>query len=270
MTTDSATPRDLRDLDDHALAAHLAGAAGRLLIELRAASVANGARGWVLEQAGDMAANRFLVDALREARPDDSLLSEEEYERPATTEARLASRRVWIIDPLDGTREFGQPERTDWAVHIALTIDGEPVAGAVGLPADDVVFDTATVTPAVHSPEPGRGLRVVTSRTRPPNVSIAIAEALGAELVPMGSAGAKAMAVLRGDADVYAHAGGQYEWDSCAPVAVCRSAGLWCSRIDGSPLVYNRADPYLPDLLICDPTVRDTALAAAQLPPWLM
>ena len=89
-----------------------------------------------------------------------------------------------------------------------------------------------------------------------------VAEALGAELVAMGSAGAKAMAVVLGHADIYAHSGGQYEWDSCAPVAVAKAAGLHVSRIDGSELRYNQPDPYLPDLLICRPELAAEVLRA--------
>jgi 3'(2'), 5'-bisphosphate nucleotidase len=165
--------------------------------------------------------------------------------------ARLSASRVWIVDPLDGTREFGEPPRTDWAVHVALVEDGVPVAGAVALPALEETLGTSPPPPvatAVDGPP-----RVVVSRTRPPAAALTLAEALGGVLVEMGSAGAKAMAVVRGEVDVYAHSGGQYEWDSCAPVAVAAAAGLHVSRIDGSALRYNNADPYLPDLLICRP-----------------
>ena len=167
--------------------------------------------------------------------------------------------RVWIVDPLDGTREFGEPPRTDWAVHVALVIGGEPVAGAVALPARGLVLSTASpprLPPGVERP------RVVVSRTRPPASAQQLVNALDAELVPMGSAGAKAMAVVLGDADIYAHSGGQYEWDSAAPVAVAASAGLHVSRLDGSPLRYNQRDAWLPDLLICRPELAQPVLAA--------
>jgi 3'(2'), 5'-bisphosphate nucleotidase len=171
---------------------------------------------------------------------------------------------VWIVDPLDGTREYGEVPRTDWAVHVALVIDGEPVAGAVALPARDLTLATDPAPPPPPSPPSGTSaFRVVVSRSRPPAEASRIAAALGGELVALGSAGAKAMAVVLGDADVYAHSGGQYEWDSAAPVAVALAAGLHASRLDGSPLVYNRPDPYLPDLLICLPELADRVIAAA-------
>ena len=180
-------------------------------------------------------------------RPDDAVLSEESVD----DHVRLQRDRVWIIDPLDGTREYNEQPREDWAVHVALAVRGTPVAGAVALPASGVVLHTGH-PPVVPDRGAGR-LRLVVSRTRPTAIAEQLAVALDAELVPMGSAGAKAMAVVRGDVDVYAHSGGQYEWDSCAPVAVAAAAGLHVSRLDGSPLVYNQPDPYLPDLLICRP-----------------
>jgi 3'(2'), 5'-bisphosphate nucleotidase len=195
---------------------------------------------------------------LAEARPDDAVLSEEGVADPA----RLSARRVWIVDPLDGTREYGEVPRADWAVHVSLAIDGDPVAGAVALPARDLTLATDPAPPA--PPAWGGPPRVLVSRSRPPAEAARVAEALGGELVPLGSAGAKAMAVVLGDADVYAHSGGQYEWDSAAPVAVARAAGLHASRLDGSPLVYNRPDPYLPDLLICRPDLADQVIAAAR------
>ncbi len=227
-------------MTDAELAAHLAEVAGRLLIEVRASGMLSLK---ALGNAGDATANQFLVHALRAQRPDDGLLSEEEKDNPE----RLAKSRVWIVDPVDGTREYGEA-RTDWAVHIALAVDGVASIGAVGLPGLGVVLRTDQ--PGIVSPPPER-LRMVVSRTRPAREATEVAAKLGAELVPMGSAGAKAMAIVRGDADIYLHSGGQYEWDSCAPVAVALAHGLHCSRIDGSPLVYNQADVYMPDLLIC-------------------
>lgn len=227
-------------MTDAELAAHLAEVAGRLLIEVRASGMLSLK---ALGKAGDATANQFLVHALREQRPDDGLLSEEEKD----SAERLAQSRVWIVDPVDGTREYGEA-RTDWAVHVALAIDGRPEIGAVALPGLGVVLRTdqpGTVPPAPET------LRMVVSRTRPAREATEVAERLGAELVPMGSAGAKAMAIVRGEADIYLHSGGQYEWDSCAPAAVAQAYGLHCSRIDGSPLVYNQADVYMPDLLIC-------------------
>ena len=227
-------------MTDGELAAALAQAAGRLLLEVRASGLVTGK---ALGQAGDQTANCFLVHAIRAQRPEDGLLSEELRDTPE----RLGKKRVWIVDPVDGTREYGEA-RSDWAVHVALAIDGAPVIGAVALPGLDGVLRSDRPVPL--PPAPAR-LRMVVSRTRPAAEALAVAQALDAELVPMGSAGAKAMAIIRGEADIYLHSGGQYEWDSCAPVAVALAHGLHCSRIDGSPLVYNRADVSLPDLLIC-------------------
>ena len=247
--------------DDHELAARLATEAGRLLVDLRTRRTGGGADGPVdgraLGREGDRRAHDLLVARLAEARPDDAVLSEEGVADPA----RLQASRVWIVGPLDGTREYGEPPRTDWGVHVALVIDGEPAAGAVALPARDLTLATDPPPPA-PPPWPGSP-RVVVSRSRPPAEATRIAEALGGDLVPLGSAGAKAMAVVLGEADVYAHSGGQYEWDSAAPVAVARAAGLHVSRLDGSPLAYNRPDPYLPDLLVCRADLADQVIAAA-------
>ncbi|NVE95496.1 3'(2'),5'-bisphosphate nucleotidase CysQ [Altererythrobacter lutimaris] len=231
-------------MTDAELAAYYAFMAGQVLIKTRESGKFEGK---ALGKAGDATANTFLCRALRAARPNDGLLSEEEKDDTA----RLSMSRVWIIDPVDGTREYGE-NRSDWAVHVGLAIDGVATVGAVALPGlgGGVVMRTDQVSelpPAAHKP------RFLVSRTRPAKEAVAVAEALGGELVGMGSAGAKAMAVVRGEAEIYLHSGGQYEWDSCAPVAVARAHGLHCSRIDGSPLVYNQADTYLPDLLICRP-----------------
>jgi 3'(2'), 5'-bisphosphate nucleotidase len=242
--------------DDHVLARSLAEEAGRLLLAVRDELVASGATGKELGAEGDRRSHELLMTRLADERPHDAVLSEEGAgsEGPSGT-SRLTSSRVWIIDPLDGTREYGEHPRADWAVHVALVVDGEPVAGAVALPAQRRVLGTNP--PAPTPPAPAPRPRVIVSRTRPPAVATHLAEALGGELVPMGSAGAKAAAVVLGAADVYPHSGGQYEWDSCAPVAVARAAGVWASRLDGSPLVYNNADPYLPDVLVCHPLLVD-------------
>jgi len=228
-------------LSDGALAAQLAESAGRILLEVRASGLFSGK---ALGAAGDAVANRFLVDALRLQRPDDGLLSEEAKDTPE----RLSKSRVWIVDPLDGTREYSEG-RSDWAVHVGLAIDGVATVGAVALPGIDgaVLRSDQPVELPPHEGKP----RLLVSRTRPAAEALAVAEQLGGELVPMGSAGAKAMAVVRGEAEIYLHSGGQYEWDNCAPAAVAKAHGLHCSRIDGSPLVYNNPDTYLPDLLIC-------------------
>lgn len=227
-------------MTDAELAAHLAQVAGKLLLEVRASSPLSLK---ALGQAGDQTANQFLVHALRQQRPDDGLLSEEEKD----SLERLSRSRVWIIDPVDGTREYGEG-RTDWAVHVALAVDGVPTIGAVALPGLDLVLRSDLPRPLPPASKPPR---MVVSRTRPAREAVDVARTIEAELVPMGSAGAKAMAVVRGEAEIYLHTGGQYEWDSCAPVAVAAAHGLHVSRADGTPLVYNQADTYMPDLLIC-------------------
>ncbi len=243
---------DLGATGDHSVARLLAVRAGDLLVELRA--------GWDgeasdLKNAGDARSHEFLVAQLRRARPDDAILSEEGKDDLV----RLEADRVWIVDPLDGTREFGERPRDDWAVHVALWQRGALVAGAVARPARGDVLSTEE-PPTRPSGIPGT-IRLAVSRTRPPAFVTALAERIGGELVPMGSAGIKATAVLDDTVDAYVHAGGQYEWDSAAPVAVAAASGLHTSRIDGSPLEYNRRDPLLPDLLICRPEIADRLLA---------
>jgi 3'(2'), 5'-bisphosphate nucleotidase len=247
--------------DDHVLAAHVADAAGDLLMALRSRLVEEGAPGSVLKAEGDRRSHELIMRLLAEHRPDDAVLSEEGKDDPV----RLTASRVWIVDPLDGTREFSEPPRTDWAVHVALAVDGVAAAGAVALPG--LGRTLGTLVPEPLPPAPPTRPRLVVSRTRPPALTAHLAEVLDAELVEMGSAGAKAMAVLRGEADVYAHAGGQYEWDNCAPVAVAQAAGLHVSRIDGSALRYNQADVYLPDLLICHPSLATSVLQAIATAP---
>ena len=227
-------------MNDAELARQIAEHAGRLLVDLRQAGLLTGK---ALGKLGDELANRFILQVLRTHRPEDAILSEEE----ADGAARLSARRVWIIDPLDGTREYGEG-RADWAVHVALAIDGVATIGAVALPGLPLTLGSDET---LARPRHNGKLRIVVSRTRPAAEALSVAEALGAELVPMGSAGAKIMAVVRGEADIYLHSGGQYEWDSCAPVAVARAAGLHVSRLDGAPLRYNQPNSYMPDLLVC-------------------
>ncbi len=237
-------------MNDTELARQIAEHAGRLLVGLRQAALLTGKP---LGKVGDELSNRFIIESLRTHRPDDALLSEEEKD----SSARLSAARVWIIDPLDGTREYGEG-RADWAVHIALTIDGVATLGAVALPGLPLTLASDdTLARPRHNGKP----RLVVSRTRPAAEATAVAEALGAELLPMGSAGAKIMAVVRGEAEVYVHSGGQYEWDSCAPVAVAQAAGLHASRLDGRPLRYNQPNPYMPDLLVCVPEFAARVLA---------
>jgi 3'(2'), 5'-bisphosphate nucleotidase len=233
--------------DDHEFAAWLAEQAGTRLLEVRATS---GLEGKELKDAGDAAAQALIAELLGLHRPHDAVLSEEAIETHGDS-GRLTADRVWIIDPLDGTREFSEPPRDDWAVHVALWSSGSLVVGAVAQPALGETFHTgaAPVVPPSTSERP----RIAVSRSRPPAFVTALAEELGAELVPMGSAGVKMMSVVRDLADAYVHAGGQYEWDSAAPVAVAAAAGLHTCRVDGSPLVYNRPDPYLPDVVVCRP-----------------
>jgi 3'(2'), 5'-bisphosphate nucleotidase len=239
------------DATDHVAAAELATAAGERLLEVRA----GGAEGAALKDLGDRTSHAFLMGELQSRYPDDGILSEE----GADDQARLTRARVWIVDPLDGTREFSEPPRSDWAVHVALVVAETAVAGAVALPGLGLTLSTAE-PPAPPPGVEGRP-RILVSRTRPTEHAQHLAAALDGELVPMGSAGAKAMAVVRGDADIYAHSGGQYEWDSAAPVAVAASAGLHVSRLDGSPLRYNQSNPWLPDLLICRPEYAAAVLA---------
>jgi len=242
----------MQDWSDSKLAAHTAEAACRLLVDLRARGHPPGAE---IGSEGDRRANELILAALRKWRPQDGILSEESPDGPD----RLARSRVWIVDPLDGTREY-VAGRDDWAVHVALAVDGEPQAGAVAVPTRARAFRTDD--PPTPPLELKRRPILVVSRTRPPAEAGPLAEALGAELRQIGSAGAKAMAVVAGEADIYFHSGGQHEWDNCAPVAVAKAAGFHASRRDGSPMLYNRAPPFVPDLLICRPDLAGRTLEA--------
>lgn len=241
---------------DAELAARLAREAGARLVVLRQQMWEAGANAWDVMDGGDIASHLFIAEQLRTHRPDDAVLDEEGAEDPR----RLDADRVWIVDPLDGTREFGEPGRHDWAVHVALWDTDRLTAGAVGLPAVDLVL---TTDPPPVVPDPARERpRLITSRSRAPYAAVVVANTLGADAVRLGSAGAKAMAVVLGEADIYLHDGGMYQWDSAAPVAVALAAGLHASRIDGSPIVYNDPDPWLPDLLICRQEWAEPVLSA--------
>jgi 3'(2'), 5'-bisphosphate nucleotidase len=240
--------------DDHALARDLASQAGTRLLGLRAQDGDPD----VLRKAGDRLSHEFLTTALAGRRPGDVVLSEEGADHPG----RRGARRVWIVDPLDGTREFGEPGRTDWAVHVALWEDGDLTAGAVALPAQGTVLSTLEPPPGPPGDAATAPMRIVVSRSRPPGFVRNISDLLSAELVSLGSAGAKVAAVINGEVDAYVHGGGFYEWDTAAPVAVARAAGFHASRIDGSALTYNQADLLMPDILVCRPALAGTLLQA--------
>ena len=250
-TVDLPEPDQQTRDDDHRLAAWAATVAGERLERLRG----QGLEGKDLKDAGDALGHAILMRLLATYRPGDAVLSEEGKD----DKVRLTRSRVWIVDPLDGTREFSEPPRDDWAVHVALWADGDLVAGAVAQPGLGTTFSTAD--PPALAPRTSTAPRIAVSRTRPPAFVEALAAQIGAELVPMGSAGAKVISVVRDVSDVYVHAGGQYEWDSAAPVAVARAAGLHTSRADGVPLAYNQPDVWLPDLLVCRPELADTVSA---------
>lgn len=243
--------------DDHALAADLANKAGATLLRLRERR--GFAQPRLLRAEGDRGSHRLLMDSLAQLRPWDSVLSEEGTQEERDDPRRRRAQRVWIVDPLDGTREFAEQGRADWAVHVALWEYGDLVAGAVALPAQGRTLTTAK--PPKLPPYSGGRFRIAVSRTRPPEFMRELAHLVGADLVPIGSAGAKIAAVLTGEAEAYVHAGGQYEWDSAAPVAVARAAGAHASRIDGSRLTYNQADPRLPDILVSLPGLAANLLA---------
>jgi 3'(2'), 5'-bisphosphate nucleotidase len=241
---------------DAELAARLATQAGERLVELRSRLFDSGASTWDVKDAGDAAAQHFLAEELGRLRPDDAVLSEE----AAEDHRRFGADRVWIIDPLDGTREYSEQGRIDWAVHVALWANGEFGAAAVSLPAVGRTFAT---DPAPELPTTTRDRpRLITSRTRAPYAAVLVAEALHCDPVRLGSAGAKAMAILMGEADIYVHDSGMSQWDSAAPAAVAMAAGLHASRLDGTPLIYNERDPWLPDFIVCRPEYADAVLKA--------
>ncbi len=241
---------------DQQLASRVATEAGAMLVELRDELVAVGTHYWDLKDEGDVAGHRYIMSALTAARPDDVILSEE----AADNRRRLSAERVWIIDPIDGTNEFAEHPRHDWAIHIALWEAGELTAASVALPTLGITFDAspAAIVPSSTRDKP----LLVTSRSRNPYCAVMVANALGCDVARLGSAGAKAMAVVMGEADIYVHDGGMYQWDSAAPSAVAKAAGLHVSRIDGSPLKYNQESLWLPDFLVCRVEFADAALKA--------
>lgn len=241
---------------DQQLASRIATQAGVMLVELRDELAIEEIHYWDLKDEGDIAGHRYIMDALTQARPDDVILSEE----AADNRRRLSAERVWIIDPIDGTNEFAEPPRYDWAIHIALWEKGKLTVGSVALPTLGITFD-ADPAPIVPPSTRERPL-LVTSRTRNPYCAVKVANALGCDVARLGSAGAKAMAVVMGEADIYVHDGGMYQWDSAAPSAVAAAAGLHVSRTDGSPLIYNEESLWLPDFLVCRPEFAEAALRA--------
>jgi 3'(2'), 5'-bisphosphate nucleotidase len=250
----------LASFDDDELAARIAEESGRVLVELRRHMGL--ADAGALGAEGDRRSNELIMAALDDARPRDAVLSEEGGHSTGRPD-RADSARVWVVDPLDGTREYSEG-RDDFAVHVGLVIDGLPMVGAVALPGEGLVLVTGARRSRHRTlaPRPDGPLRVVVSRTRPPVEAKRVAARLDAELVPLGSAGAKTAAVLRGSVDAYVHSGGQYEWDSAAPVAVAHAYGAHATRLDGSPLVYNQSDPWLPDLVVCRPEIAGAILDA--------
>ena len=245
---------------DAADAVRVANEGAHVLREIRARQERGEIDADTARHEGDLRSNDAILAALKELHPMDAVLSEEVKEAEGGEPPRLGAPRVWIVDPLDGTREFGEPPRSDWAVHVALVEQHQVTAAAVALPAMNLTFST---DPAPPPPPPMPGPpRVVVSRTRPPRLALDVAEALEGEIVEMGSAGAKTIAVVRGVVDVYLHGGGQYEWDSAAPSAIAAASGCHVSRLDGSPLRYNRPNPWLPDLLVCRPELAERVLAA--------
>ena len=241
---------------DQQLASRVATEVGAMLVELRDELVAEGIHYWDLKDEGDVAGHRYIMSALTAARPDDVILSEE----AADNRRRLNAERVWIIDPIDGTNEFAEHPRHDWAIHIALWEAGELTAASVALPTLGVTFDASPA--AVVPPSTRARPLLVTSRSRNPYCAVMVANALGCDVARLGSAGAKAMAIVMGEADIYVHDGGMYQWDSAAPSAVAKAAGLHVSRIDGSPLEYNKESLWLPDFLVCRSELAEPALKA--------
>lgn len=203
-----------------------------------------------LAQAGDELAQNWIARVLAQHRPDDGF-----YPRRPRIIPRGCRKTSVDCRPARWHKEFATG-RQDWAVHIALVEDGVPLHAAVGLPDLGVVFRSSEVR-AVSGPF---SRRIVVSRNRPPEIADYVGKHMDLQTVRLGSAGAKAMKVLLGDVDAYIHSGGQYEWDQAAPVGVAQAAGLHVSRLDGSQHQFNRADTYIPDLLICRKELADDML----------
>lgn len=241
---------------DHELARTLASTAGEFLVDYQRDGLAADRWGEWLGADGDAAAHDVIIEQLHSARPDDAWLSEEGRDDP---EERSMSERAWVIDPLDGSADFGRGTN-EWAVHVALTERGSATAGAVAVPGLGRVFSTDEAT-AVGS-RTDRAPVVVTGRARHWTDGQRVAGALSGELVVCGSAGVKAMLVVAGVADIYVHAGALYEWDVCAPAIVAQAHGLVAVAPDGAELRFNKSRPVVPGVVITHPDLLDATLAA--------
>lgn len=256
-------------MNDSELSRDVAIEAGRLLLDLRAtygdldpADVDTANR---LRKEADRASHLLIADRISAARPDDVILSEEGKDDPA----RLVADRVWIVDPLDGTFEFGQG-RSDFAVHIVLWVrdalsptGARLVASTVELPAQGLTrtdIDTPDVSFALPTDRP---IRIVASRSRAPkwlpDAVAVLADRMGreVEVIDVGSVGAKVNEILCGRADAYVHDTGFYEWDVAAPYAVAHRYGLHASHVGGEPIRFNQDPPYVTSLLVSIPTLLD-------------
>ena len=240
---------------DHEVAGLLAQEAGDLLLAVRDEGLSAGRAPWVVQDEGDRRAHEHLVTRLAALRPEDAVLSEEGRD----DSARLGAERTWIVDPLDGTRDFARPGSVEWAVHVALVVDGRPIAAAVALPASGALYGTG-LSAATRPPDRDRPV-VVTSRSQWGEAE-EVAAAIGGLVRAFGSAGVKAMAVVAGNADVYVHPSGLYEWDVCAPAGVAVAAGLDVFGIDGSILEFNKPRPVVPGLVVSRPEYTERVLGA--------
>lgn len=250
--------------EDAELARTVAQGAGQLLLELRESygeiEPDDKERANALRKEGDRASHEYIAAALSAARPDDAVLSEE----GADSDVRLSASRVWIVDPLDGTYEYGQ-NRADFAVHIVLwNTEGQArlEAGVVDLPAQGLTRSVLDLDPQLGELPTNRPIRIVASRSRPPatlaqtvhHLSGSLSEAgithEGVEVVDVGSVGAKVNEILSGRAEAYIHDTGFYEWDVAAPLNVAHHYGLHAEHIDGQPVVFNQMPPYVNNLVV--------------------